>query len=541
MGKRNAELINRKWIFTVLITLALPAALGAATYYVSPSGNDANSGSSAAPWKTLQFGASNLVPGDTLNAKAGTYAGFVVGWDPAGQGVYGVIAGTAGHPITIQADPAAAAGSVIINSGNSKTHVGVDLEPGCDFITISGFTIDGAGGIANYPDKGSGIKATGNDDVIRNNIVRNIDYGFGITSDEANRIVIDGNTVTGTGSHGNTNYGHAIYVAGATDGAIVTGNILHDNDYTGLQFNGDPDLVTGALVEGNRIYDNGGNAINADGLQTSIIRNNVFYDFEHYGIVLFQTDASAPSINNTIVNNTIVVGTYKGVAGLAPVRINSASTGNVIFNNVLIGGGGISARISDDSLPGLKSDANVVGALFQSDDDGSTQSLAAWRTQTGQDIHSFAATPAQLFVNSGAGDFRLSSTSPAIDKGLASLAGRAAASSDVTGGARPTGSAVDIGAYEFGSVPGGGGSNGGTNPPSDGTGRDHILVNPAKGLTAVINGASSATIYDRTGGQVRNLQGNIWDGRDNSGAFVPAGVYMARTDSGRRVRIVVIR
>ena len=46
----------------------------------------------------------------------------------------------------------------------------------------------------------------------------------------------------------------------AMTGAVVRGNIIHNNDYTGIQFNGDPNTVDGALIENNVIYDNGGRA-----------------------------------------------------------------------------------------------------------------------------------------------------------------------------------------------------------------------------------------------------------------------------------------
>src|SRR5271157_180682 len=89
------------------------------TYWVSPSGNDSNSGSASSPFATPQHSMMSLKPGDTLDVKAGSYTGFIVGWDtqPASSGdPYGTINGTAGHPITIQADPNAAPGSVIISS-----------------------------------------------------------------------------------------------------------------------------------------------------------------------------------------------------------------------------------------------------------------------------------------------------------------------------------------------------------------------------------------------------------------------------------------
>src|SRR5271166_956022 len=64
------------------------------TYWVSPSGNDSSNGSESSPFATLQHAMSSLHPGDTLDVKAGTYTGFIVGWDstPASSGdPYGTI------------------------------------------------------------------------------------------------------------------------------------------------------------------------------------------------------------------------------------------------------------------------------------------------------------------------------------------------------------------------------------------------------------------------------------------------------------------
>src|SRR4029077_3184689 len=51
------------------------------SYFVSPTGNDNNAGTSAAPWLTLQQAADQVVAGDVVTVEAGTYAGFVLGWN----------------------------------------------------------------------------------------------------------------------------------------------------------------------------------------------------------------------------------------------------------------------------------------------------------------------------------------------------------------------------------------------------------------------------------------------------------------------------
>src|SRR3954471_25033502 len=116
------------------------------TYYVSPSGSDSNGGTTGAPFLTLQKAADAVSAGDTVIARAVTYAaGFTLGWDAP-------TAGTALAPITFQADPNAAAGSVII-SGRTKVPSGIDLEDGCDYIIIKGFTLNNASGLVT----GAGI------------------------------------------------------------------------------------------------------------------------------------------------------------------------------------------------------------------------------------------------------------------------------------------------------------------------------------------------------------------------------------------------
>ena len=234
----------------------------------------------------------------------------------------------------------------------------------------------------------------------------------GIHSNGADGVVIEGNAISGVHAHGNASLGHGIYVANG-DGVVVRGNTIHDNDFIGVHVNGDPNLVSHALIAGNVIYGNGQNGINCDGIQSSTIANNVIYGYASYGIALYQIDASGPSTNNVMVNNTIV-STVSGAG--AAVRILDGGTGNTLVNNVLLGGGGISLRVSSDSLPGLVSDYNVAGSLFQSEDTGASQSLAQWRASTGQDAHSLTATASQLFVSASANNYHLSSTSPAIDR-----------------------------------------------------------------------------------------------------------------------------
>ena len=76
--------------------LILSATLGAiaADYYVSPTGNDANTGTAAAPLRTVQAGVKKAVAGDTVRVKPGTYR----------ESVTLSTSGTSTKPITIIGD-----------------------------------------------------------------------------------------------------------------------------------------------------------------------------------------------------------------------------------------------------------------------------------------------------------------------------------------------------------------------------------------------------------------------------------------------------
>jgi hypothetical protein len=63
----------------------------------------------------------------------------------------------------------------------------------------------------------------------------------------------------------------------------------------------------------------------------------------------------------------------------------------------------------------------------------------------GHELHSLAATPAQLWINVAAEDYHLLSTAPAVDRGQARLD----VPTDLDGNLRPSGAAYDMGACEF--------------------------------------------------------------------------------------------
>lgn len=394
-------------------------------YYVAPTGSDSNPGTPAAPWLTLQHAANQVQAGDYVDVQAGNYTGFVVGWDSPK-------AGTASQPITFHAEP-----GVLINRPNYATPDGIDLE-GDSYFVIEGFSVVGMPRM--------GIRATGGQHVtIRNNKVDKSN-NFGIYVSHTDDALVEGNTSS------NTVLQHGFYIANSGDRPVIRNNTAFNNGDAGIQLNGDASaggdgIISGAVISGNVLYNNGlatgGSAINLDGVQGATIQNNLLYDNHSSGISLFRVDGGGPSSNNLIVNNTIAMASDARWA----ININTGATGNTVLNNILYDANPAAGSISIDasSLPGFTSDYNAVVDRFSTNWGDTVITLAQWRAATGQDAHSFVATPDQLFVNPASYDYHLKAGSPAIDTGTST----SAPPTDLDGNPRPSGAAVDVGAYEY--------------------------------------------------------------------------------------------
>src|SRR5262249_17303372 len=96
-------------VFTLVVIFVaiFSNSVFAAVYYLNPAqGNDGNPGTQSSPWKTMYKVKTTVAAGDTVNIMGGTYTqtqiepdGGVPNWTNAQS------LGTAGNPITIQANP----------------------------------------------------------------------------------------------------------------------------------------------------------------------------------------------------------------------------------------------------------------------------------------------------------------------------------------------------------------------------------------------------------------------------------------------------
>src|SRR5688572_29709444 len=68
----------RSALLAPILFLCAIGGARAATYYVAINGNDANPGTLAQPWRTIQKAANVMVAGDTVLISPGNYAESVV-------------------------------------------------------------------------------------------------------------------------------------------------------------------------------------------------------------------------------------------------------------------------------------------------------------------------------------------------------------------------------------------------------------------------------------------------------------------------------
>jgi len=412
------------------IACASPVVAQGNTYYVATDGIDApGRGTAALPWRTIQYAAGQVQAGDTVLINPGTYTG----------GVTVETSGTASEPITFRAN---GAGVVINGSGGERDAFFITWA---DYIVVDGLTIQNATRAAVRIDNSQHV-------TVRNCTFAN-NTTWGLFTDFS-----DYTTVENCESYGAAEE-HGIYISNSSDYPTIRGNRLHNNNGCGLHMNGDASMggdgiISHALVENNTIYENGtggGSGINMDGVTDSVVRNNLLYNNHASGISLYQIDGGSGSHDNRVLNNTIMMPDNSrwgiNIPDSDPENpASSPSSQNNLFNNIIYNyddwRGSIVIGLS--ALSGFESDYNVVMDRFSTDDGGTRLTLTQWRA-LGYDQHSIIATPSQLFVNAPAADYHLTPGSPAIDKGTTLND----VPTDLEGNPRPSGTAYDIGAYEF--------------------------------------------------------------------------------------------
>lgn len=385
---------------TVIGALCSPYVASAATFYVATTGNNANSCASAqsqaTPRRTIASGLACLAAaGDTVQIRGGTYGENI----DSGQ----LISGT---------------------DWNAKA------------VTVQGFGSEKVivTGAIRLGSPGSGI--TKRYIIFKNLVVdgHSVSIGGGANGGAIDHIKLDGIEVK------NMDAAAALQIGGddgTGDTNWVTNCKVHDGTYTG------------ANLGAHGIYIQSSN---------NLIENSEIYNMTGYGIHNYAQGSNAPSGNiyrNLYIHNT---GTWDGkisfgillTVGSNNVAYNNlvvnnqggirADTGNLVYNNTVYGNGlghGGECCYEAMRITGATARNNIVfnNAVNSIYNSGGTVS------------NNLTTDP--KFVSSSSNDFRLQSTSSAIDKGMTLTA----VPSDFNGVPRPQGASYDIGAYEYQSTP----------------------------------------------------------------------------------------
>jgi len=395
-------------------------------YYVAENGVDSNSGSRAAPFRTLQHAADRVLPGDTVRVRPGNYAGM---------NFYRGAGGTRERPIRFEAEP-----GVVINSApreGPNADSGINLEPGRGWFVFSGFHVVNEDGSMSR----ACIRVTSNRGTQLLDNVCDKGGSWGIFVSASDDVLIERNTCRKSGGQ------HGIYISRGCRSAVVRGNTLTGNHWDGLHLNGGVEgPIAHCLIEGNFISDNQLSGIDADGVQNCRFQNNVVYANGKHAVTLYNHDTPTGCFDNLFVNNTFVS------QSMFAAQMRSGSTANAFYNNILFqtrqpsnyGSIGI-----EGNAHGLASDHNVVVDSMSTNLGVGRVSLASWRTLSGQDRHSIVASAKQLFVNASENDYRLKAASPAIGAGVRLPAPNQPPEADVEGNPRSSGAAIDIGAWQY--------------------------------------------------------------------------------------------
>jgi uncharacterized repeat protein (TIGR02059 family) len=148
----------------IILFILLSNAIGATTYYISPSGSDSNSGSSTSPWKTLAYACSKVTTsGDVIYVNAGTYnetsqCKLAPGVNITGQGATSVIRSSfVGSISSGIIDASSAAGTpvngnqtisnILLDGNNQTNHCGISVSYRSN-VTVANCTV------SNFADRG---------------------------------------------------------------------------------------------------------------------------------------------------------------------------------------------------------------------------------------------------------------------------------------------------------------------------------------------------------------------------------------------------
>ncbi len=451
---------------------ALERANGQTEYYVSPTGSNSNAGTLAAPFLTIQKAADTVAAGDTVYVRAGTYNEMVVM----------KTSGTASAPIIFRNYGT----EVPVINGSGKP-VGEDdsvnaliLITDKNYIKIIGFSVTNYVSSNNLVPAGIRVRGTSKGIEIRNTKVYGIKTTYSGSNEDRNAHAIavhgtndstslDGLIIDGCEVYSNLlGQSEAVVLNGNVTNFTVTNNIVHDNDNIGIDFIGYEqtaatavDQARDGICSDNTVYNitsannpTYGGGVSADGIYVDggkniVIERNKIWNCdigieaasEHYSRVTSNVIIRNNFIANCPGYTGITIGGYaKAKSGTDPLKGTGMGSvtdikvlNNTFYNNQTNITIQFQANVSSNVI---RNNITYLGTSIESNESTSNIVIS----------NNITADP--KFVNASTRDFHLQSTSPAINAGVSDSN---MGSTDMDKNARVYGSAVDVGAYEYGS------------------------------------------------------------------------------------------
>jgi hypothetical protein len=379
------------------------AAAAPVTYHVAASGSDANPGTAASPFRTIQRAADRVLPGDVVIVGDGVYTDH----DGDGSVVRIRRGGTSGARVTFRA---ANRWKARVDGQGGATANGFEVDAGAGWVRIEGFEITG---VANRGSESTGRGSASGIDL----------YDGGHDSEIVGNHIHDIGRVCTLPT--NTNGQVAIFVQ--QPNVTIEGNRIHDIGRVTPGERGCPpsDGPTARRTLDHGIYLNG----RSPGANGTIIRNNVIYNTAHGWAIQFYP-GSLTGVH--VVNNTFAFG--NPAKGYTHIVLDASLSASSIVNNIF-----------HDRVPGRTIDAVGFSGTITIDRNLTTGAAIADRVRPGMSVGRNVLSRDALFVDAEGGDFRLRDRSPAIDAGVV----LATVTVDFDGRARPRGAGCDLGAYEF--------------------------------------------------------------------------------------------
>ena len=418
----------------------------AATYYVSPSGNDVCPGTIDSPWRTIQHAADTMAGGDYAYIRGGIYY----------------------EGVETRRDGSTSAGHIVFSAYPSETPIidGTDVTTGNNgftiahsYITLNGLTI------RHWNDTGIWMWNAAHVE-LNDCVVHEVPYGIGAANGThdfvLNRIQIHHFDLFGfdaSPAEGNNCYN------GTLNDCIAHTARDHEQNADGFALgHGTQNGFTFNRCSAYDVYD--GFDISAPG---TILSRCSAHDCWNTGYKVW-TDRvdliNCIGYHNTTNNLELDWDEEPGTTTVINCTFMDSETWNIwvenrndslhMYNTILAGGDNIGLGFEEYTANNYRGDYN----LFHNDNGGGRAitvgyvdefslndiNNGSWTTYSGQDEHSLiASTAGAIFVDADNFDLHLNPSSPAIDTGRTVDAPLI----DFGGTARPQGTGYDIGGYEF--------------------------------------------------------------------------------------------